>query len=218
MDADHKREAAQVRKAGYIKFIIATLMGMLAFLIVIRSFPLPVYIYKKSMMIISGIMGCEWSKERIAGIMIRHITDDNGTMSDRTLIWAASIRQCTRTLRRFLIGISPLGRDGIIGVYDGRHDIRIVHAHNIYLEILRRTGILGFIPLMSLVICWSINMVRTFLTQKERMYVKWLYVSVFGILIIGMAEPVAFMHSEWCYSGILVFMISGYLTGRRRLL
>ena len=67
-------------------------------------------------------------------------------------------------------------------------------------------------------ICWSINMLRTFLTQKERMYVKWLYVSVFGILIIGMAEPVAFMHSEWCYSGILVFMISGYLTGRRRLL
>ncbi len=218
MDADHKREAIQVRKAGYMKFIIATLMGMLAFVIVIRSFALPVYIYKKSMMIISGILGCEWSKERIAGIMIRHITDDNGTMSDRTLIWAASIRQCTRTLRRFLIGISPLGRDGIIGVYDGRHDIRIVHAHNIYLEILRRTGILGFIPLMSLVICWSINMVRTFLTQKERMYVKWLYVSVFGIFIIGMAEPVVFMHSEWCYSGILVFMISGYLTGKRRLL
>lgn len=208
---DHKKEV------GYVKYVIAVLSGMLTFVIVIKSFELPVYIYKNVMMTVSGILGCEWSKERIAGIMIRHISDDNGTMSDRTLIWAASIRQCTSTLRRFVIGISPLGRDGIGGVYDARHDIRIAHAHNIYLEILRKTGLLGFIPLMSLIIYWVINVIRTLLDHNKGMYIRFLCGGVLGILLIGMAEPAGFLYYEWCYSGIFIFMISGYCIGTRRL-
>ena len=199
-----------------VKTVAVFIFSIAVFVIVLRSFLLPTYIYRIVMTGIAMIMGRNWAIPAISDLVVRKIGEDDGTLSDRTLIWASCISQCTKTLRRFLLGISPLSRENIINIYEGRHDIKAPHSHNTYLELFRKHGLLGFITWMILVIDWCVVGVKTLFFQKENMSVKYLCIGAAAILLMGMAEPVPFSTSLWCYSGIPFFMICGYCIRMRR--
>ena len=199
-----------------VKTVAAFIFSIAVFVIVLRSFLLPTYIYRIVMTGIAMIMGRNWAIPAISDLVVREIGEDDGTLSDRTLIWASCIKQCTKTLRRFLLGISPLSRENIINIYEGRHDLKAPHSHNTYLELLRKHGLLGFITWMILVINWCVMGVKTLFSKKESMSVKYLCIGAAAILLMGMAEPVPFSTSLWCYSGIPFFMICGYCIRMRR--
>ena len=193
-----------------LRFLAVFALSMVVFVVVLKSFLLPIYIYKIVMTGIAMVTGRSWALPAISELVTREIEEDDGTMSDRTLIWASCIRQCTKTLRRFLLGISPLSRESISNIYEGRHDITVVHSHNIYLELFRKHGLLGFVTWMTLVVNWCALGVKTLFSEKEGMPVKYLCIGAAAILLMGMAEPVPFSTSLWCYTGIPFFMICGY--------
>ena len=203
-------------RSGVIKTVAVIIFSIAIFVIVLKSFLLPTYIYRIVMTGIAMITGRNWAIPAISDLIVREIGEDDGTLSDRTLIWASCIKQCTKTLRRFLLGISPLSRENIINIYEGRHDLKAPHSHNTYLELLRKHGLLGFITWMILVINWCVMGVKTLFSKKESMSVKYLCIGAAAILLMGMAEPVPFSTSLWCYSGIPFFMICGYCIRMRR--
>ncbi len=198
------------------RILALMLISITIMVVVLKSFLLPTYIYRIVMIAIARITGRCWAIPAISGLAVRKIVDDDGTLSDRTLIWSSCIRQCTRTLRRFLLGISPLSRESVCNIYNGRHDIKAPHAHNMYLELFRKHGLLGFATWMMLITSWCIAGIRTLFSKNERESLKYLCIGAAAILLMGMAEPVPFFPSLWCYSGIPFFMICGYCIRVRR--
>ena len=197
---------------GFLRIVAVVILSIAVFVAVLKSFLLPIYIYKILMTGIAIVSGRSCAFPVISRLAAMEIEEDDGTMSGRTLIWYSCIRQCTKTLRRFILGISPLSREKICNIYDGRHDIAVYHAHNIYLELLRKHGLLGFSTWMVLVISWCVSGIKTLFSEKTSVPMKYLCIGAAAILLMGMAEPVPFSTSLWCYTGIPFFMICGYCT------
>ncbi|MCR5770675.1 MAG: O-antigen ligase family protein [Butyrivibrio sp.] len=205
-----KTDNIVIRVVAYIAVLA------IVFFVVLRSFVIPMYVYKFMMSIAAFITGCDYADAKIASLIVRKISDDDGTMSDRTLIWSACLEQCTKNLRHFLLGISPFSNENIPNIYEGRHDLKTVHAHNMYLEILRRYGLFGFITWMSLVIGWCFIGIKIFFSKKVSILVKYLCACAAGILIMGITEEVLFSNHMWCYTGIPFFLICGLCVRIRR--
>ena len=197
-------------KSALLKNILPVLISFLTFLFLLESFMLPVHLYRLVLTVAANLMGQSDILTNVSSLVIRRISDDDGTFSDRTLIWPRGIAQCLKNPRRFLLGISPLSKEVVSGIYEGHHEITAPHAHNTYIDLLRKHGVLGFITWMSLLVMWAGIGIRILFDKEESSQIRCLMASIAGILVMGLVESVPFSYTAWCYTAIPFFLACGY--------
>ena len=85
-----------------------------------------------------------------------------------------------------------------------------VHAHNTYIELLRKHGVLGFITFMTMLIIWSRQGFKILFRGKETAAFRYLVASAAALLIMGFAESIPFYYMSFCYTSIPFFLTCGY--------
>lgn len=209
-----------INKISGIKIIKRVLLSLiisgLIFTGVLTSLYLPSFIYRESMTIIGSAFLGKDALKSLLEINAHRISEDDGTMTGRTLIWVAGIKDCLKNPRRLLFGISPLSTEGIYTAYPGHHEIRSAHAHNVYIEILRENGIFGYVTIVALIIGWAINGMKVILSKETDRAELFLVAAFFAMLIMGMAEPMPFADSQKSFLTITFFMTCGYITALGR--
>ncbi|WP_026519540.1 O-antigen ligase family protein [Butyrivibrio sp. FCS006] len=193
-----------------LRNIESVLISVFVFWCALESFLLPVHFYRLAITAVANLTGQSSLLENVSSLVIRRISDDDGTFSDRIFIWPRGIQQCLKTPRRFLIGISPFSKEPITGVYEGHHEILTSHSHNTYIELLRKHGALGLITWISLLFIWGGIGIRILFDKRESSAMKYLMAAAAGILVMGLVEPVPFMFSSWSYAAIPFFLAGGY--------
>ncbi len=199
------------------RVLLSLIISGLIFTGVIMSFILPSFIYRESMTIFGNVFLGKDASKFLMDISAHRISEDDGTMTGRTLIWGAGIRDSLKNPRRLFFGISPLSKEGIYTAYPGHHEIRSAHAHNAYIEILRENGIFGYVTIVALIIGWAINGLKVLLSKETERAEIFLVAAFFAMLLMGMAEPMPFADSQKSFLTITFFMTCGYITklGRR---
>ncbi|WP_026506697.1 O-antigen ligase family protein [Butyrivibrio sp. MC2013] len=192
-----------------ISLPVSLIAATVIFLLLLESFELPISICKGLVFVLGEMIDGSGS-DKIMSISAHRISEDDGTLTDRTLIWAAGLKACFKNMRRFIWGISPLGKEGISGVYAGHHEVIISHAHNAYIEILRKHGIVGFITMMSLIFAWIINGLRQIFNKAADHGDKFLAGSMITVLIMGICEPMPFANTSETLITVPFFLASGY--------
>ncbi|WP_408071451.1 O-antigen ligase family protein [Butyrivibrio sp. JL13D10] len=194
-----------------LRLTVALTGAVLLFFVVLKSFLIPMNIYRFSMRTYGNLTDQEFLLSNLEKLVVRRISDDDGTFSDRAVIWKSCMEQSIKSAGRFLLGISPLSKEVIKDVYAGRHDIDTSHAHNIYIEILRKHGILGLLTIIMLISSWVKNGIKILLGRNERAYIQFLIAASYGILLMGMTEPVPFSYISCCYASVPFFITCGYV-------
>lgn len=192
-------------KQALIHILITTSVSLLVAFVVLESFLLPSEIYNAIIKIFCG--------SGIDIVATRHIKDDNGTLSDRTLIWASAARGFHKNPRRFLFGISPLSKETIYGMYAGHHELDASHSHNTFLELIRIHGMLGFVVFLPLLVNWVNVGFKSVMDKKLGVDVRFMAACGAGILIMGIAEPVPFFYGSSVQLSFVFFIICGFLSG-----
>ena len=198
------------------RWMIALALGIIAGGILLVSFYLPLILFRWIMLGVNGILRNPYLAQNLADLTVRRVTDDDGTMSDRVFIWGKAIKDCFQSVRRALFGISPLSSGGVPGVYAGHHEIETPHAHSIYLDTLRRFGLLGFLPWVAFLLLWIRRATIILFKYKNDISDRFLASCVAGILVMGLAEPVPFSDIVPSYLAIPFFVIIGYCMRKAR--
>ena len=137
-------------------------------------------------------------------------------MSIRVSIWVKCIKDSFSTVRRALIGISPLSNEGMTGFMEGHPEVFEPHAHNVYLDTIRRFGFLGLAPWIGQIIIWIRHGANTLFKGMNDTSDRFLIACVVGFLVMGLAEPVPFSDITGSYIAIPFFIIIGYCMRRVR--
>ena len=183
------------------RLLFEIVMAVIVFAIVLSTFFLPGVIYKAVM----GLIGLE-----IDDMGLHKILDDDGTFSGRTDIWFYSIKSSLKNARRFFFGISPISAEQLYGIYAGHHEIKVVHAHNSYIELFRKHGILGFVPMIALTIAWFVNSLKIFALKEKDNLDIFIAFMVMAVMVMGMTETLPLISSYDCYTSLLFFICCGY--------
>ena len=206
--AKRRRASGAARTAA--SCIALLLASLLVLILTIESFLLPVHLYRGLMTLWGRLSGQEQLLQNLPSLVVRRVSDNTGTMADRFITWSRTLQLCLKNTRRFLLGISPLSNEIISGVYEGHHEIPIPHAHSVYLELLRVHGLIGFLIWMALLFSWGERGVRLLFRGDAGAPVDYLIAAAAGILVMGLAEPVPFLHESFHYTSIPFFLICGY--------
>ncbi len=202
--------AAWRRKPGMIGFLTALLTGGLTVLLVSLLFYLPVYIYRWILHMIVIITGNQSLENNLVALSMRFLTDDNGTLTSRTLIWSKVFRDLAASPRNALLGISSISEGMITNIDPLKPEFQVTHAHNSYLELLRRFGIPGFLFCMGLVVIWCIRGTKVFLDRQREKSAVFLMGAAAGILLMGLTEQMPFPYGKARGLAPLFFLICGY--------
>lgn len=208
------------RRAGkrpWVRVLTAAALGAMAAAICMASLYLPAILYRGILTVFGRLAHKPYLLNNLAALQPRGITGGDGTASDRVLIWRRVLEDVGKTPLRTWLGVSHLNDDAIGGVYAGHHEVSTPHAHNTYLEMLRRFGVIGFVLLMASVARWCAAGFRCLRAPDERIPARCLAAAAAGILLMGLPEQVPFPFSTTCSLSLPFFAICGYIMndGRR---
>ncbi len=202
--------------AGYKRLLRAALFGMLASAAALLLLYCSVFVYRWIMGLIARLSGNDFLLSNLQTLKLRRLSDDDGTFTGRTLIWARCIREVFRSPRRALLGVSSLGWGNISSVYPGHHEIFTAHAHNELLEILQRFGLIGLGIWLALLGIWCGKGFRLFFDRSRPLFLRDLSALAIGILIMGITEPLPFHPSGTAVLAVPFFLICGCVMQERR--
>ncbi len=198
------------RKQSVGGFFAALCTGIAVGLLASLSFYLPLYLYRGVLHMVADITNNQSLEKNLATISMRLLTEDNGTLTSRTLIWEKVFRDIFSSPRRALLGLSSISDQKILDIVPSKPEFQASHAHNTYLEVLRRFGIPGFLLCMGLVVAWSVHGVKKLFNPKQKLSAVFLMAAAAGILLMGMTEQVPFPYSKACSLAPVFFLICGY--------
>ncbi|WP_026516180.1 O-antigen ligase family protein [Butyrivibrio sp. MC2021] len=179
----------------------------IATVLAIETFVLPSKIYH-------GLVGLIGGEEFL--MRTRSIHDRNGTITDRSYIWVATLKSLVRNPRRLLLGISSLSKEEIERVYIGHHENSAPHSHNAFLEITRVHGILALFVWLILLVRWADRCIRGLFNYELKPAFRYMAACAAGIMIMGLTEPVPFLYkSSWPLT-MTFFVICGFFAGLKR--
>ena len=194
----------------------AAALGAGAAALCMASLYLPPILYRGGLTLFGRLAHRPYLLNNLAALQPRGMTGGDGTASDRLLIWRRVLEDVGKTPLRTWFGVSHLNDDAIGGVYAGHHEISTPHAHNTYLEMLRRFGVVGFVLLMASVARWCAAGLRCLRSPSERIPARCLAAAAAGILLMGLPEQVPFPFSTTCSLSLPFFAICGYFMNHRR--
>lgn len=201
---------ARINQKQVLQRILWVFMAAAAFFAVLVltyvSFYVPFYLYRWVVGAYASITHNTNLARNLAGLTYRTISDDDGTLTDRTIIWKKTLEWIFFNRRRTWFGISFAGTERVWGVYEGRHDIGIINAHNSYLELFRRVGIPGFLLWMGLLVHWGIHGIRAIASNLRQKQICFVFAATAGILLMGCTEQIPFLFEKTCFFDIPFFM------------
>ena len=193
-----------------LRLACALLIGVAIGVLVLESFYLPAVIFRGILLGLNWIIRNPYLKKNVADLSARKVSDDDGTLTDRVYIWATCVKDCFRSLRRALLGISSLSKERVNGIYTGHHEITAPNAHNVYLDVVRRFGLLGLIPWVGLLVIWVRRGIQMLFKNGAGIADRFLATCAAGMLVMGMAEAVPISDLGPASVTIPFFIICGY--------
>lgn len=190
-----------------IRYVAVFLISGLAAALATESFALPTVIYRN---ILSAFTGRDFY------IDTRTVHEQSGTITDRSLIWIATVRSLFRNPRRLLLGISSLSNERVGQAYEGHHENYANHSHNIFLEIARGNGIIALFIWSVLLIRWAGNCIKGVFNSEMKTSFRYMAACAAGIMIMGLTEPVPVVFGSSCPLTMTFFIICGYYAGLKR--
>ncbi|MBO4862345.1 MAG: O-antigen ligase family protein [Firmicutes bacterium] len=208
--------SAEGKRGRLLRILTAAALGILAVVICTLSMYLPTIIYRAVLSLYCSLTGRAQLLAKLSDLASRDIIDDTGTVSDRFITWRRALEDIGKTPLRTWFGISLMNTDGIGGVTAGHHEAYIPHAHNTYLEMLRRFGIIGFALLAASAVRWCAAGMRCLFGPDGRIPARCLAAAAAGILLMGLMEPVPFPYTTVCSLSLPFFAICGYFMNDKR--
>ncbi len=191
-----------------IRFSIAAGAGIVTALLVIVVLMLPTVIYRGGVTAAAKISGNGQILDNVRLIYLREVADID-TLEDRGMIWKRSIELIFKNPRRTLFGVSVRGGEEVNGAYAGRHDIPMPFAHNMFLEIFRKLGLIGLYIWVVLLFVWGKNAIIKYFDVNNNIGVIYLMAAAAGILLTGMTELGPFPFSVATGVPYLFFLCCG---------
>ncbi len=134
------------------------------------------------------------------------------TLSDRTLIWSATIRMLDEEPMRWITGITAANvhPNQIYDVYEGRPELTIHHAHSGYMEVLLEYGLPGACFLLIVLIeiitaCFRLVFSTDWAPKEENLVIGF----IAATLVLGFVEVLPFPYSGAYILAFLFFICSG---------
>ena len=208
-------KAADKRRNWY-HILKATVLGVLAGVLCTRFLYLPTILYRTALSSFGSLTHKSHLPANLSNLKTRGVFGNVGTTQDRFITWKRVLEDVRKTPLRTWFGLSLQNSDGVGGVYVGHHEISVPHAHNTYLEMLRRFGVIGFTLLISTVVRWCATGCKCLLSSDRRIPERYLAASAAGILLMGLMEPVPFPYSTVCSLSLPFFAICGYFMNDKR--
>lgn len=174
-----KGNAWGIRMSLFISLTVAILL--------FGSFLLPTLVYRGGITAFAKVSGNQQLMDNVDLVYERSITDTD-TLEDRKLIWKRSKELIFKNPRRTMFGISVRSTEDVNGAYEGRHDIPMKFAHNGFLEIFRRFGLLGLCAWLILTYLWGSRAIEVCQDAKSESHVVFLMTAGAGVLLTGMTE------------------------------
>lgn len=196
-------------KPGVVGFLAALIAGIAVGILASVSFYLPLYIYRGILHTAAMATGNHVLEKNLASLTARFFTEDNGTLTSRTLIWSKVFHDLADSPRNTLLGISSISEGRITNIDPLKPEFQVTHAHNSYLELLRRFGVPGFLFCMALVVIWCIRGAKLFFHPRKKLSVVFLMAAAVGMLVMGLTEQVPFPYLKACSLSPIFFLICG---------
>ncbi|MGN0418017.1 O-antigen ligase family protein, partial [Anaerostipes faecalis] len=140
----------------------------------------------------------------------RLLQEDDGTLTDRTLIWKAVFRSLEDDPKLFLYGVSSGKKAPILNVYPDAPAITTIHAHNSFIEVLRIQGLPALLLLIVLILFWMRRGIQYFFDVDKELSGRFLMTIAAAALIIGIVEPVPFPTSDTSIISLFFFYNCGF--------
>lgn len=107
----------------------------------------------------------------------RNFFKDLVSLTGRTDIWAAALRVIFRRKKFMLLG-QPVGDIGMNMIYYGDYDILRGHTHNMFIQVLAQTGIIGFGLMVAFTYMQVRAAIQLFFSREQPLSRK-----IYGILL-----------------------------------
>ncbi len=196
--------------------LIIAASAVLVFVLVISLFYIPTPLFRNVISSFAGVTGNTELFSNVSVPTVRNMTTDLATMEDRILIWERCLQDVFSTPRRTWLGVSDQNIDKITGVYPGHHEILTVNAHNMFLELLMRQGLIGLSIWLVLIVLWCTAGIRILFDPEEPLHIRCLAAAAAAILINGLAEAVPFSSTTGSGLSTPFFVICAYCMNNRR--
>lgn len=174
---------------------------------------IPTELYRLVLRKFGDITGNEYLLQSLQNVFVRSIGSEAGTLTDRTLIWRKVLKDAFRNPRLTWFGISLGSTTEIFGVYAGKHEINTIHAHNTFLEMLRRNGIPGLTIVVAFVGLCGLRLLSLLFDRKRTLSETYLAATVSAFFFIGITEAEPFYFSLWV---VPFYVCCGFVIGERR--
>lgn len=207
-----------MKKAGKLRLAVRIPLGVLTMTLITftvsQLFYLPTAIFQGVMRLYGQKTENAFLLRNLNDLVTRRISENDGTVADRVITWKTVIKYSLANGRRALFGNSPITAEHVFGITPGRHDALVPHAHNTFLEVLRRSGFPGLVFLTAETAIWCVTGARRFFDGKERFSVRFLMSSAAVILLMGIVEQVPFAFASTHFLDFPFFIICGYCMNR----
>ena len=112
--------------------------------------------------------------------------------------------------RRTFFGVSILSTEAVNGAYEGRHDIPMNMAHNTFLELWRRCGLIGMTIMIAFLVRCLKKACRIYFDTEQSRTALYMVSVTAGLLLAGMTElgPIPYFYVNAV--PLMFFMACGY--------
>ena len=192
---------------AFKKYVLSIAAGVVAAVAVVVLFMLPTLIYRAGVTAAAKLTHDRQMLDNVALVYERNVADTD-TLEDRSMLWNRSLELICKNPRRALFGISVRSVEGL-NAYEGRHDIIMTFAHNMFLEVFRKLGLIGLLIWIALLIIWGKRAVSIMLDIDRDSGTVYLMCVAAGVLLTGATELGPFPFSVATAVPYLFFLCCG---------
>ena len=196
------KKTAWIWSAGILSFLVT-------FILVAGSFLLPTVFYRGGITCVARMTEDQKLLNNVSLVYERSVTDAD-TLLDRQLVWNRSLELIFKNPRRAMLGISIRSKENVNGAYEGRHDIPLTFAHNSFLEVLRRFGLIGLCLWVTLLCLWGKRALSVYFDVEKKGWLVFLAAGGAGVLLTGMTEMGPFFLYIVTGVPLFLFVCCGY--------
>ena len=139
----------------------------------------------------------------------RNFFKDLVSLTGRTDIWAAALRVIFRRKKFMLLG-QPVGDIGMNMIYYGDYDILKGHTHNMFIQVLAQTGIIGFGLMVAFTYMQIRAAIRLFFSREQPLSRKIYGILLTCLLLEGVGESLLLLQ----FAPLALMFTAGMLADR----
>ncbi len=203
----------------YKRLLVAVLVAALTVPLAAVVCYVPGKIYNKAVNTVAEKKLSDDSRDNLQGLLTSYGVDYAlDTLSDRTLIWPATIRMMVEEPQMWIIGTTTakVGHVQIRDVYENRPERTAYYAHNGYVQALFDYGVPGAFLLLIMLLQYAITCFRLLFGKNQSqadIRIQLLLPIALLAVVWGMVEVSPFPYTAFFPSTFFFFTIMGVFSG-----